>query len=100
MRIEVRSDATELVLVVQDHGCGIAAEELDHVFQPFRSSFVKGAGLGLAIVHRIVTDYGGHIHVSSVPSEGTTVSVRLPVRHVPRAAESSDPAILPSRRTA
>ena len=72
----------EVVLGVQDQGCGIPAEELDSIFQPFRSSFEKGTGLGLAIVHRIVTDYGGVIQVSSTVGVGTTVRVRLPVRAV------------------
>ena len=72
--------AGELVLTVQDEGCGIPAEDLDGIFQPFRSSFDRGTGLGLAIVHRIVTDYGGVIQVSSTVDVGTTVCVRLPVR--------------------
>jgi signal transduction histidine kinase len=59
---------------------GIAAGDLDGLFQPFRGSFAKGSGLGLAIVHRIVTDYSGEIQVSSQPGSGTTVSVRLPAR--------------------
>jgi two-component system sensor histidine kinase PilS (NtrC family) len=69
-----------VVLTVQDQGIGIAAEELDALFQPFHGSFAKGSGLGLAIVHRIVTDYSGEIRVSSQPGAGTTVSVRLPAR--------------------
>jgi two-component system sensor histidine kinase PilS (NtrC family) len=74
----------DVVLSVQDEGRGIPAEELDHIFQPFRSSFDKGTGLGLAIVHRIVTDYSGVIQVSSTVGEGTTVSVRLPIRGASR----------------
>jgi two-component system, NtrC family, sensor histidine kinase PilS len=69
-----------VVLTVQDQGIGIAAGELDALFQPFHGTFAKGSGLGLAIVHRIVTDYGGEIRVSSQPGSGTTVSVRLPAR--------------------
>jgi two-component system sensor histidine kinase PilS (NtrC family) len=69
-----------VVLEVSDEGVGIAADELDEIFQPFRGTFSKGTGLGLAIVHRIVSDYGGDINVSSAPSRGTTVSVRLPVK--------------------
>lgn len=72
----------DLVLGVQDEGCGIPAEDLDGIFQPFRSSFEKGTGLGLAIVHRIVTDYGGVIQVSSTVGAGTTVRVRLPMRNI------------------
>ena len=71
-----------IVITVQDEGIGIAAEELDGLFQPFHGSFTRGSGLGLAIVHRIVTDYRGEIQVSSRPGAGTTVSVRLPARAV------------------
>ena len=77
-------EAGDVVLSVQDEGCGIPADELDAIFQPFRSSFEKGTGLGLAIVHRIVTDYNGEIQVSSTVGEGTTVSVRLPIRAAAR----------------
>jgi two-component system sensor histidine kinase PilS (NtrC family) len=73
-------EAGEVVLTVQDQGCGIPADQLDSIFQPFRSSFEKGTGLGLAIVHRIVTDYSGSVQVSSTPDVGTTVRVRLPLR--------------------
>ena len=69
-----------VVLTVKDEGIGIAAEDLDSLFQPFHGSFARGSGLGLAIVHRIVTDYSGEIQVSSQPGIGTTVSVRLPAR--------------------
>ena len=76
------SDLTsgDVVLSVEDQGCGIPPEELDGIFQPFRSSFERGTGLGLAIVHRIVTDYNGVIQVSSTVGTGTTVRVRLPLR--------------------
>ena len=71
----------EVVLVVQDQGCGIPADEIDAIFQPFQSSFERGTGLGLAIVHRIVTDYHGTIQVSSTVGSGTTMRVRLPLQH-------------------
>jgi two-component system sensor histidine kinase PilS (NtrC family) len=65
---------------VSDQGVGIPPEELDRVFQPFRGTFSRGSGLGLSIVHRIVTDYAGKIDVSSIPGRGTTVEVSLPGR--------------------
>jgi len=71
-----------VVLTVSDQGVGIPASELDNLFQPFHGTFAKGTGLGLAIVHRIVADYNGEIQVSSQPSSGTIVSVRLPARAV------------------
>lgn len=71
--------APELVFAVQDHGCGIPDDQIEGAFQPFRSSFRQGAGLGLSIVHRIVSDYGGRIQVTSTVGTGTTVCVRLPL---------------------
>ena len=78
----VEPSSNSIVIAVQDEGIGIAAEELDGLFQPFHGSFARGTGLGLAIVHRIVTDYRGEIQVRSRPGAGTTVSVRLPARAV------------------
>jgi two-component system sensor histidine kinase PilS (NtrC family) len=68
------------VLLVEDEGVGIPAEELDTIFQPFRGSFGKGTGLGLAIVHRIVTDYGGQIDVKPRAGAGTVFRVTFPAR--------------------
>jgi two-component system sensor histidine kinase PilS (NtrC family) len=70
----------DVVITVEDQGCGIAPDDLDGIFQPFRSTFEKGTGLGLPIVHRIVTDYSGVIQVSSTLGSGTSVHVRLPHR--------------------
>ncbi len=69
-----------VVLTIRDEGTGIAPEELDGIFQPFRSSFARGTGLGLSIVQRIVTEYDGEIQVTSARGSGTTVAVRLPVK--------------------
>jgi signal transduction histidine kinase len=69
----------EVVIEVCDEGTGIAPEELDGIFQPFRSRFARGTGLGLSIVQRIVADYGGEIQVTSDHGAGTTVLVRMPV---------------------
>ncbi len=70
----------EAVITVRDEGVGIEEADLDAIFQPFHGSFMKGSGLGMAIVHRIVSDHGGEIRVTSHPGAGTTVEVRLPGR--------------------
>jgi signal transduction histidine kinase len=72
------SDGQTVGLRVEDTGCGIAPADIDRIFQPFKSSFDKGTGLGLATVHRIVTDAKGTIHVSSRVGEGTSMRVVLP----------------------
>jgi two-component system sensor histidine kinase PilS (NtrC family) len=84
LRLSVRgaaagADSGEVVIAVQDEGVGIAPEELDGIFQPFRGGFARGTGLGLSIVHRIATDYGGEVRVASQKGKGTTVEVALPL---------------------
>ena len=73
------NSAGEMLIRVEDQGVGIAPEELDGIFQPFRGAFERGTGLGLAIVHRIVSDYGGEVHVTSQRGVGTRVEVTLPL---------------------
>ena len=80
LRLRTSANADGAILAVQDEGVGIPHEELDGIFQPFRGAFFKGSGLGLSIVHRIVSDYGGEIQVTSEQGKGTTVTVRLPVQ--------------------
>ncbi len=70
---------SHLVLQVDDEGVGIAPEELEGLFQPFRGNFERGTGLGLAIVHRIASDHDGEVQIESQPGRGTSVRVRLPV---------------------
>ena len=75
------SNGQTVGLRVEDQGCGIAPADIERIFQPFRSSFDKGTGLGLATVHRIVTDAKGTIHVTSRVGEGTSMRVVLPAAH-------------------
>ena len=69
-----------LRLRVQDHGEGIAPENLPHIFEPFFTTKDVGAGtgLGLAVTYGIIRDHGGWIAVESKVREGTTFSVYLP----------------------
>lgn len=71
-------DDRMMILRVEDDGVGIAPEDVDVIFQPFRGSFGRGSGLGLAIVHRLVSDYGGRIDVRPRPQGGTAVTVGFP----------------------
>lgn len=72
-------------IAVADRGRGIDAEDLRKVFEPFyRGRFavdqqVQGNGLGLSLVQRIAEAHGGRVTVTSVPGEGATFTVRLPV---------------------
>ncbi len=65
---------------VEDSGEGIAAQDLDKVFDPYFTTKAKGTGLGLAIVHKIVTAHNGHVKISSTAGRGTKVSLIFPTR--------------------
>jgi signal transduction histidine kinase len=68
-----------LAVEIKDDGPGVAAADAPRIFDPFFTTKEKGTGLGLAITHKIVEDHGGTITFKSVPGEGTTFRVTLPV---------------------
>src|SRR5215813_1208001 len=64
---------------VTDTGCGIGAQDIAKVFEPYFSTKETGTGLGLAIVKKAIDDHGGTINVSSKQGSGTTFTITLPV---------------------
>jgi signal transduction histidine kinase len=84
--ISVACAGGDAVLAVRDHGVGIPAADLPHVFERFRrarnvTDVIEGTGIGLADVHQIVRQHGGSVQIDSQEGEGTTVTVRLPLAH-------------------
>ena len=83
--VTLREDSDRLLVRVADTGCGIAEEDLPRIFDRYyRSRFnaeaaPHGAGLGLAIVQRILELHGSELEIRSRPGQGTTVSFHLDV---------------------
>jgi signal transduction histidine kinase len=88
VRFVVRRVGDTVEMCVEDHGSGVAADDLPHVFERFyrgdrsRSRKTGGIGLGLAITRAIVSRLVGSIVMESVVGAGTTVTVRLPALQV------------------
>ena len=67
-----------VVLEINDSGCGIPAEILPNLCEPFFTTRTEGTGLGLAIAKRYVEEAGGRLEITSVVGRGTTVRIWLP----------------------
>jgi signal transduction histidine kinase len=82
LRIEARYHHGMAEMVFSDNGCGMSADLLENIFEPFftRRRTGKGTGLGLSISHRIISQHQGEIMAAS-PGEGrgSTFTVRLPI---------------------
>ena len=77
-------------LTVKDTGVGMPPEVLARLFEPFYTTRPRGVGtgLGMSMVHGIVSGHGGTIEVSSLPAAGTTVDVYLPAAGAESPAEA------------
>jgi len=78
-----------VAVAFRDTGSGISDKDLSTVFEPFFTTKPHGVGMGLAVVHRIVTSHGGTVRVDSTAGRGTTVWLTFP-RHFRR--EQPQPA--------
>src|SRR6056297_307567 len=75
-------------MTVSDNGCGMSEEIQNTIFDPFFTRKAKGTGLGLSIVQRILTSYDGLIEVESIPDQGSTFTVKLPLTGASPSQES------------
>ena len=104
--LEASSPGEGLVqLSVTDTGIGMTADQLAHLFEPFRQAtagtnrLFGGTGLGMSIVNMLVTTMGGRIVVHSTPGQGTRLEVTLPLpaaeAPLPKTTEAAQPAPAP-----
>lgn len=85
LTIRTSFDSFDVSLAVEDTGIGMNEELKDNIFVPFFTTkdVDQGTGLGLAVVHGIVTSHGGRIAVESAPGQGSRFVVTLPRKQKP-----------------
>ena len=77
IKIAARVEVEDVVIVVEDTGIGLPTEDTETLVEPFFSTKGRGSGMGLALVHRIITDHGGILELESLSSGGTRVRIGL-----------------------
>lgn len=81
LSLETHASGDYAILAVEDQGVGMTPQALRRIFEPFFTTkdAGEGTGLGLWVVHGIVTSHGGTIRVRSEPGKGSRFEVRLPI---------------------
>lgn len=79
IEIRTRTSGDTTILSVIDNGPGVPIEDRLRIFQPYVSTKESGMGLGLAVVHNIIEDHGGHISVTDAPTGGAQFDLQLPI---------------------
>jgi len=83
LTISTLRDGAQVLLRVMDNGKGMTEEQRQQVFAPFFTTKKEGIGLGMTLVHQIVTEHGGHIECESLSGQGSTFTIFLPMVEKP-----------------
>ena len=93
IHIVTRADEEAVYCSISDTGDGIRPEHIGKIFEPFFTTkqVGKGTGLGLSISYDIIVNkHGGEISVCSEPGQGSTFTLRLPLRQMGWSAKAGD----------
>jgi signal transduction histidine kinase len=83
LTIATRRDEGQVLLRISDNGKGMTEDQRQQVFAPFFTTKSNGIGLGMALVHQIVTEHSGRIECESVSGTGSTFTIFLPMVEKP-----------------
>ncbi|MEI9972218.1 MAG: HAMP domain-containing sensor histidine kinase [Ignavibacteriota bacterium] len=77
--LAAQQNGSSVIISVRDQGPGVPDKDLDKIFDPFFTTKDAGTGLGLSVVHQIVTQHGGTVTAQKNPDRGMTFSLTLPL---------------------
>ena len=80
VRSALEPQRNTIMVEISDNGCGISAENLGKIFEPFYTSRSNGTGLGLSVSYGIIENHEGNIRVSSKLGKGTRFTVEFPIQ--------------------
>src|SRR5208337_746955 len=99
VEISAGLEAGKILVTVKDNGIGIPKKDIDQLFERYyrgsNVSGIVGTGVGLYLVKMMLDVHGGEIAVESAEGEGSTFTVRLPVKP-PMKSDAPSPSVLPS----
>jgi signal transduction histidine kinase len=92
LTVRTAADDESVSITVEDTGVGMSEEVKKNIFLPFFTTkeVGQGTGLGLPVVHGIVTAHGGSVTVESAPGRGSRFEVRIPLHYPTKKTESGD----------
>ena len=78
--MQVQEDPESVTISIGDTGPGIPPDDRDKMFAPYFSTKKRGTGIGLAIVHKVITDHRGTIRVEDNAPRGARFVIEIPAR--------------------
>jgi nitrogen fixation/metabolism regulation signal transduction histidine kinase len=91
--ISLATDRDALVLEVADTGIGLPTEDAETLVRPFYSTKGQSSGMGLALVHRVVTDHGGTLELQNRQPTGALIRITLPAAVIDGIAPTIAPSV-------
>jgi two-component system sensor histidine kinase DctS len=91
LRVATTNGGGEVKLTIEDDGCGMTAEQVQNMFEPFYTTKSQGLGLGMSLAAKVIEQHGGSVQVDSRVSRGTQVKITLPVN-----GDDPDEALCPN----
>jgi signal transduction histidine kinase len=80
VNIRASTEQSDIIIIIKDHGAGMARETLEHLFMPFYTTKNEGTGLGMPISKKVIEAHGGTLCIQSTQGVGTVAEIRLPYR--------------------